>query len=66
MSLQMLQERAVQVKEKKGRIKEKKEDDDMWGEIVAKNHELYQDDLWREKFAKIENRDRLKDDLAKL
>ncbi|XP_069994890.1 apical junction molecule [Penaeus vannamei] len=62
----MLQERAVQVKEKKGRIKEKKEDDDMWGEIVAKNHELYQDDLWREKFAKIENRDRLKDDLAKL
>ncbi|XP_047494029.1 uncharacterized protein LOC125042440 [Penaeus chinensis] len=38
----------------------------MWGVIVAKNHELYQDDLWREKFEKIENRDRLKDDLAKL
>ncbi|XP_037794150.1 stress response protein NST1-like [Penaeus monodon] len=62
----MLQERAVQMKEKKSRIKEKKENDDMWGEIVARNHELFQDDLWREQFEKIENRDRLKDDLAKL
>ncbi|XP_042890928.1 stress response protein nst1-like [Penaeus japonicus] len=62
----MLQERAVQMKEKKNRIRERKENEDKWGEIVKVNHENYQDDLWREKFSKIENRDRLKDDLDKL
>ncbi|XP_064095969.1 golgin subfamily A member 6-like protein 1 [Macrobrachium nipponense] len=55
--------RAVQVREKQERIREREEYDSKWAERVIENHEKYEDDKWREKLERIEKKEKLKKDL---
>ncbi|XP_066946976.1 golgin subfamily A member 6-like protein 22 [Macrobrachium rosenbergii] len=55
--------RAVQVREKQERIREREEYDAKWAERVIENHERYEDDKWREKLERIEKKEKLKKDL---
>ncbi|XP_068250144.1 tropomyosin alpha-1 chain-like [Palaemon carinicauda] len=57
--------RAVQVQEKKERIRDKEEYDAKWAERVIQNQEQYEEDKWREKLEKIEKKEKLKKDLDK-
>ncbi|KAG7170318.1 trichohyalin-like [Homarus americanus] len=62
----VLEQRAVQVKEKRERVRQRQEDDDYWAKVVIKNQERFKDDQWYEHLQKIEKKDKLRKELDRL